>query len=191
MFIVPKPPINEPPSLLEGRTLRVDEAAASSKRLSQTSNRDFVWSESYVLAGALWKRLVKNVGESEAKGIMRHLMGDKKPGRPGTDEKDALKVFIYVHLLHWGLGQTDGKIASRIHKSNPYFVQFESGAVAVANSEFTEAHMCPAEDDPIVGRKPIDMGLAAIKKRVERVRRTAIDDDLLSKDYKPRSYHRD
>lgn len=150
-----------------------------------------MWSKSYEYANALWKHLVKNVGEPQAKGIMRHVMGDKKPGRPRTEEKDALTVFIYVQILHWGLDQTDGKIASRIHKSNPYYVRFESGAVAVANNEFTEAQMGPAEDDPIVGREPIYMQLASMKKQVERLRRWLIEENLLARTYKPRPYHRD
>ena len=156
----------------------------SAKRL-ETEPHD-VRNQSYEYANGLWKLLVRNVGELEARSIMHHVMGDKKPGRPKTDKDVAMTCFIYAYILRWGLRLTDAKIASHIHKSSPYYLLFESGAVAVANSDFTEAFM-GLTDDPIVGREPIHSQLAAIKKRVERVRRSSI----LPKGYAPRAYYRD
>jgi hypothetical protein len=165
------------------------EESETSKRLQQTPERGDVRGKSYEYARTFWKLLVNNVGESEAKEIMHHLMGEKKPGPRVTDQGVALTYFIYAYIRHFGLNNTDGEIASRILKSSPHYLHYESGAVAVANSEFTEAYLSSA-DDLIVGRKPIDMGLPAIKKRVERVRRWSIKEDLLPREYVPRAYHR-
>jgi hypothetical protein len=157
---------------------------------SQTSERRDVRSKSYGYARDLWKHLVKNVGEPDAREIMRHVMGDKKPGRPRTDQDTALIVFIYAYILRFGLSNTDGEIANYILESCPHYLQFASGAVAVANSDFTEAYMSSA-DDPVVQRTPVGMSLSAIKKSVERLRRRAIDEGTLAKTYAPRQYYRD
>ena len=76
-------------------------------------------------AQVFWERLIKKVGEPEAKKIMRHEMGDKKPGPPLTDEGVALRMLIYTYLLHWGSGQTDAKIAKRIFESEPRYLHYE------------------------------------------------------------------
>jgi hypothetical protein len=162
----------------------------SSKRLQQTSERGDVRRTTLVLADALWKKLVKNVGEPEAKEIMRRLMGDKKPGPRVTDHGAAMTCFIYAYILHFGLNNNDGVIASRIFESGPHYLEFKSGAVAVANSDFTEEYMS-LDDDPIIGRRPVGMSLAAIKKRVERLRRSSIEEELLPRRYAPRAYCRD
>jgi hypothetical protein len=108
-----------------------------------------------------------------------------------TDEDDALTVFIYAYLFHWGLDQTDAKIAKRIFGSKPCYLQLDSGAIVVANNnEFSETHLS-LSDDPIVERRPIDLKFGAIKKRVERIRRWTIKDDMLPKAYAPRLYRRD
>jgi hypothetical protein len=120
---------------------------------------------------------------------MHHVMGVKKPGPRVTDQRVALACFIYAYIRHFGLNSSDGEIASRILKSRPHYLHHASGAVAVANSEFTEAYLSSA-DDPVIERKPIDMGLPAIKKRVERLRRWSIKEDLLPREYMPRGYHR-
>jgi len=162
-----------------------------SKRLKRASERHDIYCNSEKLAGELWKRLVKNVGGSKAKEIMRHVMGGKKPGPPPTDEDIALNLFIYGYLLHWGLDQTDGQIAKRIFESKPRYLQLDSGTVVVANdAEFSETYLC-SSDDPIVGRRPIDMKRKTIQKRVERIRRWTIEEDALPKAYAPRPYHRD
>jgi hypothetical protein len=160
------------------------------KRLKQATERGDVRRQSYEFASAFWKRLVKNVGEPEAKDIMRHLMGDKKPGRRATDEGAALTRLIYGYLLRFGEKNTDRKIACHIFESDPHYLDFESGAVAVANSDLIEEYL-RLDDDPIVGRRPIAMSLAAIRKRVERLRRWSIEEDLLPRGHAPRSYRRD
>jgi hypothetical protein len=162
----------------------------SSKRLKAISKPSDVRLKSYEYANNLWKLLVRNVGEPEARNIMRRVMGEKKPGRPKTDRDVAMIVFIYGYIIRSGLSQTDGRIANDIHKSSPCYLQYESGAVAVSNSDITETYMS-FTDDPIVGREPINLGLAALKKRVERVRRYAIAEDLLARSYAPRPYSRD
>jgi hypothetical protein len=146
--------------------------------------------ESYEYASAFWKQLVKNVGKPEAREIMHHLMGDKKPGRPKTDQTIAMTMFIYAYLLRVGLNNKDGEIANHIFESSPTYLQFQSGAVAVANSDFTEAYLS-MPDDPVVQRTPVGMSLSAIKKSVERLRRRAIDEGTLAKNYAPRQYYRD
>jgi hypothetical protein len=166
-----------------------DDRLEYAKRLKRSNERHVAQQKSLEYARAFWKQLVKNVGESEAKEIMRHLMGDKTPGRPKTDQDNALTLFIYAYIRHWGLNQSDGKIAIHIHESSPYYLQYKSGAVAVANSDYTEEDLSWPED-PIIGRTPIGMSLIAIKKRVERLRRWSIEEGLLPRTYAPRPYYR-
>jgi hypothetical protein len=161
-----------------------------SERQKRRAERDAVRRKSAEYTHEFWKRLVKNVGEPEAKDIMRHVMGDKKPGPPRTDEDIALTMLIYAYLFHWGSHQTDAKIAERIFESEPRYLELKSGAIIFANSDFSETYVS-LPDDPIVGRRPIDLKLAAIKKRVERIRRWAIEEDELPKAYAPRPYRRD
>jgi hypothetical protein len=112
-----------------------------SERQKRSSERAEKWSKSEWYARRLWKSLVTNVGEPEAKEIMRHIMGDKKPGPLRTDEDTALTMFIYIYLLHWGADQTDAKIAKRIFESKPRYLQLNSGAIVVANNnEFSETY---------------------------------------------------
>jgi hypothetical protein len=152
--------------------------------------RDELRRKSAHYAEAFWKQLVKNVGEREAKEIMRVVIGDKKPGPRVKDEDLALIGVIYAYILRWGPDQTDGKIANRLFESNPHYIIFESGTIAIANDEITESYLS-SSDDPIVSRRPFDMHLHAIKKRVERFRRWAIEEEMLSEAYAPRPYYRD
>jgi hypothetical protein len=166
------------------------EESESSKTPKQTSEQSEVRRRSYEFASAFWKTLVNKVGASEAKAMLHHIMGDKKSGRPRTDQDTALIIFIYSYILRFGLKINDKEIARHILKSGPHYLYYESGAVVVANSEITEAYLSFA-DDPVVERKPIDISVTAITKRVERVRRWSIKEDLLSREYAPRSYRRD
>ena len=161
-----------------------------SRRQKRNSERRNVWLKSHEFASDFWKRLVNNLGESEAKEMMRHMTGDKKPGPPRTDEEVALVVFIYANILHFGLDERDGKLAKHIFESQPYYLIHELGCVSVANNEFTETFLS-FSDDPVVDRRPIDKSLAAIKKQVGRIRRRAIEEGTLPTSYAPRPYHRD
>jgi hypothetical protein len=159
------------------------------RRLKQTSQRGDVKGKSYEYASALWKRLVENLGEPEAKRIMHHLMGGKKPGRPKTDQDVALIMIMYSYILHFGLRKSDGEIARHVFETGPHYLELKSGAVIVSNSDYTEEFLRLA-DDPVVGRKPVVMSLAAIRKRVERLRRWSIEEGLLPRTYAPRPYYR-
>lgn len=162
------------------------------ERVKRRSERDKQRRGAAAAAHVFWERLVNKVGEPEAKGIMRHEMGDKKSGPPLADEDIALRLFIYGYLLHWGADQTDAKIAKRIFESEPQYLELKSGAVIVANTynEFNETYMSDP-DDPVVGRRPIDMDFSALKKRIERHRRWAIKEEFLPKECAPRNYCRD
>jgi hypothetical protein len=165
------------------------EESVTSKGLQETRERGDVSSKSYEYASALWKRLVENLGELEAKRLMHHLMGDKKPGRPKTDQDVALKMIIYAYIFHFGLRRSDGEIARHVFETSPQYLELKSGAVIVANSDYTEEFLRLA-DDPVVRRKPVVMSLAALKKTVERLRRWSIEEDLLPRTYAPRPYYR-
>lgn len=160
-----------------------------SRRQKRNSERRNVWLKSREFASDFWKRLVNNLGESEAKDMMRHIIGDKKPG-PSSDEEEALFLFIHTNLLLVGLELTDGKLAEYIFESRPHYLIRESGMVGVANDVFTETYLS-LPDDPVVDRRPINKSLAAIKKQVERIRRRAIEEGTLPTSYAPRPYHRD
>ena len=116
-------------------------------------------------------------------------MSDKKPGRPKTDQDVALIMIMYAYIFHFGLGKSDGEIARHLFETSPHYLKLKSGAVIVANSDYTEEFSRLA-DDPVVGRKPVVMSLAAIKKKVERLRRWSIEEGLLPRKYAPRPYYR-
>jgi hypothetical protein len=127
-----------------------------------------------LLAGELWKRLVKNVGERQAKLIMREIMGGKQPG----PRNEHLINFIRDFIRYCGPNHSDEKIAKRLLKSKPrldadVFIVGESGVK--------------------IQRKPIriDKGLAALEKQVGRIRREMIEEGALPKEYAPRPYYRD
>lgn len=153
--------------------------------------------EAEKLASLLWEKLVAKVGKSTAKNIMRRVMGDNKLGRPETAETEALMFFIYAHVLNFGRHQSHREIARRIFESKPHYVQCESGAIGIASSGLTAVGARPekeedlAKDDPVVRQWPLKMGLAAIQKRVERVRKRALNEDLLPKEYAPKLYRHD
>lgn len=161
-----------------------------SERLKSRSERADLWNKSEGYARRFYELLVTKVGEPKAKEIMRHVMGGKKPGPPMTDDDIALKMLIYTYLLHWGEDQTNAKIAKRIIESKPRYLELKSGAIIFANNDFSETYMS-LPDDPIVGSRPIDLKLAAIKKQVERIRRWTIKDGMLPEAYAPRQYRRD
>ena len=175
----------------EKKASNLHQSDSDLKRLLDDAHNPIdVRSESHKYASALWKLLVRNVGEPDARSILRHVMGEKKPGRPTTDRDVALSMFFYAYIRHWGLKETVGKIATRIYQSSPYYLKYKSGAVAVANSEFTEEYMSLV-DDPIVDRERIDMKIPAIKKRLDRMRRFALEENILPSEYAPRPYYRD
>ena len=155
--------------------------------VNRRTQRDKVRREAEEYAQKFWKLLLEKVGDSEAKEIMRHLMGDKKAGPRRTEEDVALSMFIFGYLLHFGLDHTDAKIAEHIFESKPCYLQLESGAIVVSNNaDFSATYSFT--DDPIVGRRPINMTFPAIKKQVERHRRSAIKEERLPKTYAQRPY---
>jgi hypothetical protein len=159
-----------------------------SRPAMRATERDTVWGKSAEFAREFWKRLVNNVGEPDARDIMHHVMGEKKPGRRRTDKDYAMIAFIYGYIRrHRDL--TDGRIAKQIFESKPFYVQYESGAFAIVNNEITEAYMT-FPDDPIVERSPFKKSLTAIQKQVERTRRWTIAEAILPKEYAPRNYVR-
>jgi hypothetical protein len=140
----------------------------------------------FEFAVAFWKKLVNAVGERRAKHIMHSVMAKKKEGRPGDT---PLFVLIYCYIRAWGQRESNEKIARRIFESKPYYVQCESGEVGVVNDWMTEERLL--WDETIVKRTPINKGLPALKKQVERVRQWAIEEGILPKVYAPRIYYRD
>jgi hypothetical protein len=69
-------------------------------------------------------------------------------------------------------------------------VQWGPGAIVVTSDEFQAEINSVLALYPAVKHTPIKKGLAALKKQVERVRRRAIDDGVLPKEYAPRRYYR-
>jgi hypothetical protein len=161
-----------------------------SRRLRQSLERSEREQRTEGLAQQLCDRIVTNVGRPKAREMMRRLMGGKKPGPKQTDEDLALTYFIYGNILHFGKFLVDGKIARLILENNPCYLKFKSGALFMANDLITEETF-DTRDDPIVGREPLRISPSALKKRVERVRRWAIEEGSLSKEYAPRLYCRD
>jgi hypothetical protein len=162
-----------------------------SREVTRMAERQQVVRKSKLLASELWKRLVKNVGEHQAKETMRQIMGDNEPGPPRTHEDNALIDHICAYIHYCGPNLSDEKIAKRIFESKPYYVQFGSGEIVVASKEFqVEADATLAEYPNAVCR-PIGKGLVALKRQVGRVRRWAIEEGLLAKEYTPRPYRRD
>jgi hypothetical protein len=155
------------------------------KVLTRVSGRKRLVRDCATFMGEMWKLSVKKVGKHQAKEIMRQIMGDKKPGPSKADEDDALDDYICAYISHCGPKQSDEKIAKRLLKSKPYYVQWKAGLILVGSDEFQ------GEEHPAAKRTPINIGLSALEKRVERVRRRAIDDGVLAKDYSPRRYYRD
>ena len=142
-------------------------------------------------ATRLWKALVTADGRSKAKDMMRRIMGDKKPGPPGTNESLALKRncgrLPFFTMVENG---SDREIAKHIFESDPYYVQRESGCVSIVNNDYTDDFM-DLPDDPVTKRWPVNKTLKAIEKIVERQRRWEIKEYLLPKDCAPRPYRRD
>ena len=68
-------------------------------------------------------------------------------------------------------------------------MKFESGERWVVNDWMTEERHLG--DITIVKQTPINKGLPAMKKHVERVRQWLIEEKILSEEYAPKKYHRD
>jgi hypothetical protein len=135
-------------------------------------------------ADAFWKQLVETVGKPRAKQIMQFVMDEKKTGRSG----DLMLPLISNYIRVWGLEESDEKIAKRIIESKPYYAKCAKGHRVVVNDWLTEELL---SDETIVARTPIDKGLPAMKKHVERVRRWLIEEKILPKEYAPKQYYRD
>lgn len=167
-----------------------DFAAQLVKALTRLSERRRLVRESTAFVREVWKRFVKNVGGHQAKEIMRQIMGEKEPGPPPADKDNALEDFICGYISHCGPKLGDRKIAKRLLKSKPYYVQWNSGAIVVASDEFqTEINSVLAKH-PGAKLIPITKGLAALEKQVLRVRRRAIDDGVLPKEFAPKPHYR-
>jgi hypothetical protein len=139
-------------------------------------------------AREFWKRLVNNIGEPEAKKMMRRIMGIGKPGPSTTDYDIFITCFIYGHLLHFGQFLNDRQIADFISRTSPCYVLLASGAIVVESDVFPHKEY---PDDPIVKRQPIERTHTALKKKVERIRREMIGEGYLTEAYSPRPWHRD
>jgi hypothetical protein len=68
--------------------------------------------EALATAEAFWEKLVKAVGEHQARQVMYFVMGEKKKGRPA----DRMIMLIYIYIRAWGLEESDEKIAKRLSK---------------------------------------------------------------------------
>jgi hypothetical protein len=136
-------------------------------------------------AAELWKRLVKDVGERQAKDIMHSVMGNKKTGRRGGLLMDTL---ILNSISMWP-GESDEKIAKRIVESSPCRVRYESGAVSIWADWMSDARETTIARETIIKRTPIKMSLSAIKKQVGRIRRWAIAVGLLGEVYAHKRYY--
>ena len=98
-------------------------------------------------------------------------------------------TLIYSYIRAWGLEESDEKIAKRIIESKPYYANCAKGHCVVVNDWMTEEHLLG--DEIIVKRTPINKGLPAMKKHVERVRQWLIEEKILPKEYAPKQYYRD
>ena len=107
-------------------------------RMQRSSEREGRRAKATQLAAALWKRLVHAVGEGEARGSMRLVMGSGKAGPRPTDDANALKRHIYMHIRTSPPGQSDDVIANRILGRNPSYVQCQSGDVIIVDNVIGE-----------------------------------------------------
>ena len=168
-----------------------DFADQVAKVLTRVSERNRLVRESTVFMSEMWKRSVKNVGKHQAKQIMREIMGDKKPGPSKADEDNALDDYIRAYISHCGSKQSDEKIAKRLLESKLYYVHWKSGSILVASDEFQTEMDSVLAEHPAAKRTPINTGLAALEKRVGRIRRQAIEDGLLGREFAPKIYRSD
>jgi len=134
----------------------------SAQEIIRMYEQAVVGNKTKLLAGELWKRLVKNVGERQAKLIMREIMGGRQPG----PRNEHLINFIRDFIRYCGANHSDEKIAKRILESKRrldanVFVVGESGV----------------EIQTKIIR--IDKGLAALEKQVGRIRREMIEEGSL------------
>ena len=135
-------------------------------------------SKNKVLATRLWKALVKNLGERQAKETMREIMGDKVPGPRRSDEDKVLIEFIRDYIRGCGPNLSDEKIAKRILEST-LELDVDTSVASKKGVEIQTRQM------------RIDKGLAALEKHVGRIRREMIEECSLPKEYAPRPYRRD
>ena len=159
-------------------------------RMQRSSEREGRRAKATQLAAALWKRLVHAVGEGEARGSMRLVMGSRRPGPRPTDDANALKRHIYMHIRTSPPGQSDDVIANRILGRNPSYVQCQSGDVIIVDNVIGEPDLTDS-DDPIVAKRSMTKSQNALKKEISRLRKWAIEEDLLPREYAPRRYYRD
>jgi hypothetical protein len=164
--------------------IRPEMLLQTAEAMDASEQRD-VGLKALVLAGALWEKLAKAVGEREAKQIMHFVMGEKKKGR----RTDPMFYLIYIYIRVWGLDESDEKIAKRIIESKPYYLKCASGECGVVNDWMTAERLLG--DETIVKRTPINKGLPAMKRHVARVRQWLIEETILPKEYAPRPYYRD
>jgi len=137
-------------------------------------------SKALTFATEFWKRLVKAVGERQAKDIMHLVMDNKKMGRRGDL---PMFILIFSSIVMWP-DESDEKIAKRIVESTPCCVRYESGAVGVVNDWTTEAR------ETVIERTPMKKSLTAIEKQVGRIRRWAIEEGFLVEEYAHKRYYR-
>jgi hypothetical protein len=147
----------------------------SAQDLIRLYERHEVVHKSKLLARELWKRLVKNVGERQAKMTMLEIMGDKQSG----PRNEFLINFIRDFIRYCGPDQSDEKIAKHILKSKP---EIDVDVFIASKEKVVEIQ---------TKKMRIDKGLAALKKQVGRIRREMIEEGSLPKDYAPRPYCRD
>jgi hypothetical protein len=151
--------------------------------------QDEVFLQTAAFAREFWKRLVKNLGERRAKQLMNSIMGVKQSGPREQREEAYMTGLIILYIRYLGMDESDAKIAKCIFESKPYFVECESGYFGIVNAIFTEEIMC--RDQTILKRTPINKTLPTIKKQVERIRRSLIEDKIFPQEYAPRPYNRD
>jgi hypothetical protein len=151
----------------------------------RTSEPHGVRREALGFADKFWKMLVEKVGKDQAKHIMNIVMGKKKDGRRGDFPMYNL---IFCYIRSWGQHESDEKIAKRIFESKPHYVQCKSGEFGIVNDWMTEERVL--WDETVVKRTPINKGLPALKKQVERIRQWLIDEKILPKEYAPKGYSR-
>jgi len=189
----------------------------SGQDVERLYTRQEVESKAKAHAAQLWKLLVEKLGARLAKDTLYEIMGDKKPGPRSTDEQRALTYFIRLKLQSSDSNLSDEQIAKRILKSEPHYLQSNPSTIDDLRDMAKRAFGIDLHDDDlrdelrhqfaidVVSRKfmeetlaknpkargrPVGKGLAALEKKVGRIRREMIEEGLLPKAYAPKPYHR-
>jgi hypothetical protein len=131
-----------------------------------------VFRKSADFAHEFWKRLVKNLGERRAKQLMNRVMGNKQSGPPERLEDYLLTLTIISFIRAYGQSESDAKIAKRILQDGSSFSFVLDQGETIVKRTISKNHL-------------------AMKKQVERVRRSLIEEKILPKEYAPRQYCRD